>query len=68
MLRAMLLTNWLTKLPFGVLGGVLDMERYFQAEHVRNKNRQIDTVVGHSQAGIVALQLAKDFPDRNLNT
>ena len=25
-------------------------------------------MVGHSQAGVVALQLAKDFPDRNLKT
>ena len=64
-------TNWLenlTKLPFGVLGGVRDMERYLQAEHVLKNNPQIDTVVGHSQAGVVALQLAKDFPDRNLKT
>ena len=34
-------TNWLenlTKLPFGVLGGVRDMERYLQAEHVLKKS------------------------------
>ena len=32
--------NWLenvTKLPFGVLGGVRDMERYMQAEHILKK-------------------------------
>ena len=64
-------TNWLenlTKLPFGVLGGVRDMERYIQAEHILKNNPEIDTVKGHSQAGAVALQLAKDFPDRNLKT
>ena len=64
-------TNWLenfTKLPFGVLGGVRDMERYIEAERILKDNPQITELVGHSQAGVVALQLAKDFPNRNLST
>ena len=64
-------TNWLenfTKLPFGVLGGVRDMERYIEAERILKENPQITELVGHSQAGVVALQLAKDFPNRNLRT
>ena len=64
-------TNWLenfTKLPFGVLGGVRDMERYIEAERILKDNPQITELVGHSQAGVVARQLAKDFPDRNLST
>ena len=65
------MTNWLenlTKLPFGVLGGVRDMERYIEAERILKENPQINELVGHSQAGVVALQLAKDFPERNLRT
>ena len=37
-------TNWLenfTKLPFGVLGGVRDMERYIEAEQILKDNPQI---------------------------
>ena len=63
--------NWLenlTKLPFGVLGGVRDMERYINAKEVLRNNPQITELVGHSQAGPVVLTLAKDFPDRNLKT
>ena len=63
--------NWLenfTKLPFGVLGGVRDMERYIEAERILKENPQISELVGHSQAGSVVLTLAKDFPDRNLKT
>ena len=63
--------NWLenlTKLPFGVLGGIRDMERYIHAEDILKNNPEIDTVIGHSQGGAVALQLAKDYSDRNLKT
>ena len=63
--------NWLenfTKLPFGVLGGVRDMERYIEAERILKENPQISELVGHSQAGPVVLTLARDFPERNLKT
>ena len=63
--------NWLenlTKLPFGVLGGVRDMERYIEAKRILQNNPQITELVGHSQAGPVVLTLAKDFPERNLKT
>ena len=36
--------NWLetlTKIPFGVLGGVRDMERHIQAEHILKKLKLI---------------------------
>ena len=40
------------------------MERYIEAERILKDNPQITELVGHSQAGVVALQLAKDFPNR----
>ena len=58
------MTNWLenfTKLPFGVLGGVRDMERYIEAERGFKENPKTEELVGHSQAGVVALQLAEIF-------
>ena len=42
--------NWLenlTKLPFGVLGGVRDMERYIEAKRVLQDNPQITEFKGH---------------------
>ena len=65
------MTNWLgnfTKLPFGVLGGVRAMEGYIEAERIIKENPQIEELVGHFKAGVVALQLAKDFLERNPRT
>ena len=44
------------------------MERYIEAEQILKDNPEITELVGHSQAGVVALQLAKDFPNRNFST
>ena len=43
------MTNWLenlTKLPFGVLGGVRDMERYIRGRADFKENPQIEELVG----------------------
>ena len=45
-----------------------DIYVYIEAERMFKENPQIEELVGHSQAGLVALQLAKDFPERNLRT
>ena len=53
-----------TKIPFW--GSVTDATRYKAAEKVINDNPQIENIVGHSLAGSVALELQKQYPDRNL--
>ena len=58
----------LTKLPFGVLGGVKDMQRYITADEILKQNPHIDTLVGHSAGGAVVLKLSKEYPERNFKT
>jgi len=41
--------------------------RYKDAKMLLESNKQITSLTGHSLGGSVALQLQKDFPERNLN-
>ena len=53
----------ITKVPFW--GSVTNATRYTAAEKVLKDNPQIENLVGHSLAGSVALELQKQYPDRN---
>ena len=49
-------------------GGIRNMERYKEARRVLLENPQVDTILGHSMGGSVALELNKEFKDKNRKT
>ena len=49
-------------------GGIRDMERYKEARRVLLENPQVDTLLGHSMGGSIALELNKEFKDKNFKT
>ena len=60
------MTNWLenlTKLCLEFWVASLIWKEILEAERILKENPQIEELVGHSQAGVVALQLANDFPE-----
>ncbi len=61
------LNSWWGQRIFGT-SDLRQSERYQKAYEFIEKNPKIDTLVGHSLGGSVALQLQKDFPERNFKT
>lgn len=55
----------ISKLPFGL---TKYSKRYKDAIEEMNKHPQVDTVIGHSLGGSVALELEKNLKDRSLET
>ena len=49
-------------------GDLRQSERYKKANEFLKNNPKTDTLVGHSLGGSVALQLQKDFPEKNFKT
>ena len=51
-----------TKLPFGVLGGVRDMERYIDAERILKREPADFGTGGTQSGGSSCFNIGKDFP------
>ena len=63
------LSDWydnFTKIP--VWGDLRNSTRYKQADEVLKQNPQVKNIIGHSLAGSVALELEKNYPDKNYET
>ena len=56
----------ITKVPFW--GSTTDASRYKAADKALRENPQIENIVGHSLGGAVALELQKQYPQRNFKT
>ena len=60
--------DWKQNFTMLKTGQIRQMDRYKEARRVLLQNPQVDTLLGHSMGGSVALELNKEFKDKNFKT